>query len=73
MNPDPIDIRFSLGSYTAELNLTLSCPQCHAKGEPSNMIFEFLNGAWTETKKTVAVPCVCEECGCGVTLLLKRP
>lgn len=75
MSANPIDIRFSLDNYMATLNIMTRCPVCAAKGEPSTVKYDVIGGnsAWTETSTCVAIPCVCQDCDAGMTILVRLP
>jgi hypothetical protein len=69
---EPLDIRFG-DNYQAVIEITLRCRSCSNKGEPSVPQFDVTASAWTETARTVAIPCHCPDCGDGMTLLVQLP
>lgn len=58
-----LDVKFDPSTFNAIVEVTLTCPDCHSRGNPSNPQFKCRDSAWTENEKCVVVPVECPQCG----------
>lgn len=68
-----MDIKLNWGDDVEE-PITLTCPYCAGKGDPSTFTFDCGNSsAWTVDPYMVSVPCTCGTCGSAYNFLLVIP